>query len=124
MKLLIDMNLSPRWVDFLSTAGWEAVHWSAVGKANAPDPEVMTYAAQHGFVLLTHDLDFGAILAATRGDRPSVIQIRIEDLGIQAVGSRVVAALRHLTSELEAGCLLTITLHRSRLRMLPMNREE
>lgn len=61
------MNLSPRWVVFLVTAGWEAVHWSAVGRANAPDAEVMRWAAERGFVLLTHDLDFSAILAAMRG---------------------------------------------------------
>jgi len=58
MKLLIDMNLSPSWVEFLVRAGWEAIHWSAVGRANAPDAEVMTWAAEHSFVLLTHDLDF------------------------------------------------------------------
>ena len=26
MKLLIDMNLSPRWVDVLSAAGFEVLH--------------------------------------------------------------------------------------------------
>jgi predicted nuclease of predicted toxin-antitoxin system len=33
MKLLVDMNLPPRWVQFLATKGIEAVHWSAVGDA-------------------------------------------------------------------------------------------
>lgn len=27
MRFLVDMNLSPRWVDFLAAAGCEAVHW-------------------------------------------------------------------------------------------------
>ena len=44
MKLLVDMNLSPRWIGLLQDAGWEAVHWSAVGKVSAPDSEVMAYA--------------------------------------------------------------------------------
>lgn len=48
-------------------------NWSAVGQANAPDAEVLAYAAKHGYLLLTHDLDFGAILAATHGQKPSVI---------------------------------------------------
>jgi predicted nuclease of predicted toxin-antitoxin system len=64
MNLLVDMNLSPRWVEFLQEAGWKAVHWSAVGRAKAPDAEIAAYAAQHDFVILTHDLDFGAILAS------------------------------------------------------------
>jgi len=39
MKLLVDMNLSPRWVPFLLDAAHEAVHWSTVGKADATDSE-------------------------------------------------------------------------------------
>lgn len=65
MKLLVDMNLSPRWIPLLTNGGWEAVHWSNVGKGNAPDSEIMAYAAQHDYVVLTHDMDFSAILAAT-----------------------------------------------------------
>lgn len=44
MKLLIDMNLSPKWVIALKLAGFEAVHWSVVGLANSGDPEIMRYA--------------------------------------------------------------------------------
>ncbi len=72
MKLLIDMNLSPRWIPLLRDAGWEAVHWSDVGKAEAGDAEIMAYAAAHDYVVVTHDLDFGAILAVTHGKKPSV----------------------------------------------------
>ena len=111
MKLLIDMNLSPRWVDFLTQAGWEAVHWSTVGRANARDAEIMKYAGEHDHVLLTHDLDFSTILATTHGAKPSVVQIRAEDISAQAVGSRVLAALRHMASELETGALLSVGLH-------------
>jgi predicted nuclease of predicted toxin-antitoxin system len=40
MKLLVDMNLSPRWIALLRDSGWEATHWSALGKANASDSEI------------------------------------------------------------------------------------
>ena len=90
MKLLVDMNLSPRWIGVLQEAGWEAMHWSTVGKVNAPDLEVMAYAASHDYVVLTHDLDFSAILAATHGEKPSVVQIRIED-----VNPRVIRTASH-----------------------------
>ena len=36
----------------------------------------MAFAGANGCVVLTHDLDFGAILAATQGRKPSVVQIR------------------------------------------------
>ncbi len=67
------MNLSPRWIDALISADLSAIHWSSVGQINAPDVEIMDYARQHGYVVLTHDLDFGAILAATQGRAPSVV---------------------------------------------------
>jgi predicted nuclease of predicted toxin-antitoxin system len=42
MKFLVDMNLSPRWVAGLATAGWHALHWSEVGKINASDQEILS----------------------------------------------------------------------------------
>jgi predicted nuclease of predicted toxin-antitoxin system len=81
MKLLIDMNLSPSWAVFLGQSGWAALHWSSVGPADARDSEIMAYAATHDYVVLTHDLDFGSILAVTHGGKPSVVQLRTEDVG-------------------------------------------
>ena len=43
MKLLVDMNLSPGLCEYLQEQGWEAVHWSAVGKASSPDGEILQY---------------------------------------------------------------------------------
>ena len=76
MKLLVDMNLSPRWVAALESLGIPAVHWSQLGPTNAPDEALMAYAAENDWVVLTNDLDFGAILAASAGRSPSVIQPR------------------------------------------------
>ena len=36
MRLLVDMNLSPRWVGVLINEGMEAVHWAAIGASNDP----------------------------------------------------------------------------------------
>lgn len=96
MKLLIDMNLSPRWVSLLAGADIEATHWSTLGANNAPDSEIMAYAKAKDCVVLTHDLDFGAILAATHGEKPSVVQIRAGDVSPDAIGKQVIAALRQI----------------------------
>jgi len=45
-------------------------------------------SAANGFVLLTHDLDFGAILASSGANIPSVIQIRTEDLRPEVLAGR------------------------------------
>ncbi len=124
MKLLVDMNLSPRWIALLGDAGCQAEHWSVVGKHNAPDFEIMAYAAEHDYVVLTHDLDFSAILAATHGQKPSVVQIRIEDVSPEVAGPQVLAAIRHLQADLEVGALVTVGPRRSRVRMLPLTIEK
>jgi predicted nuclease of predicted toxin-antitoxin system len=52
MKILIDMNLSPTWIEFLVASGFEAAHWSQVGSGDAHDTEVMRWAAEHDHVVL------------------------------------------------------------------------
>jgi len=120
MRLLIDMNLSPRWVETFNEAGIEAVHWSTLGASNAPDTAIMAYARQNDYVVVTHDLDFGAILAATQGEKPSVVQIRADDVSPAAIGAHVILALKQMSMELDSGALLIVDPSRTRLRVLPL----
>lgn len=121
MKVLIDMNLSPRWLDLLTGAGLEAAHWSTLGAGNAPDLEIMAYAKANDYVVLTHDLDFAAILAATQGEKPSVVQIRSEPLNPDVIGKQVASALRQMAKELAEGALVTVDPERTRVRVLPLH---
>jgi predicted nuclease of predicted toxin-antitoxin system len=120
MKLLIDMNLSPLWVEFFAASGFESIHWSKVGDPAAPDCMIMDYAAAHGFVIFTHDLDFGALLADHKSRQPSVIQIRTQDVLPAAIGAMVVRALNASRQQLEEGVLVTVDPSRSRIRFLPI----
>jgi predicted nuclease of predicted toxin-antitoxin system len=120
MNILVDMNLSPRWVSLLADAGIESAHWSTLGAANAPDTEIMAFAKAKGYVVLTHDLDFSAILAATQGDKPSVVQIRAENVSPDVIGKPVIDALRQMAAELTEGALPRIDPSRTRLLLLPL----
>ena len=120
MKLLLDMNLSPTWVEVLGAEGWETVHWHEVGEAGAPDVEIMAWAKDHGYCVLTNDLDFSAILAATRAEGPSVVQIRAQDLAPATLGPTLVSVLRQFSGQLSAGAILTLDARGSRVRTLPL----
>src|SRR5665647_1284961 len=48
MKLVVDVNLPPKWVEFLATRGIEAVHWSQVGDLRATDSTIMQWARDGG----------------------------------------------------------------------------
>ena len=120
MKILIDMNLSPLWVRFLVTHGIEAVHWSSIGEVSAPDSLNLYYAASNGFVIFTHDLDFGMLLAARKSRGPSVIQVRTQDVLPSAIGVVVLRAIEASREHLEAGAIVTVDLARNRIRLLPI----
>jgi predicted nuclease of predicted toxin-antitoxin system len=120
MKILVDMNLAVRWADMLSRRGVEAVYWSSVDAANAPDTEIMAWARDRGYTVLTNDLDFGAVLAATRRDKPSVIQIRAADTRPEGLIELVVKVLSQASAEIEKGALVTIDTRKARLHILPI----
>jgi predicted nuclease of predicted toxin-antitoxin system len=120
MKILVDMNLSPRWVEFLTSAGFECSHWSQIGPIDAHDDELMRWAAEHDHVVVTSDLDFGAILAATKDRGPSVLQLRSDLLTPEAMGSAVLSALKQTEAELKNGALVSLDSARARLRVLPL----
>jgi predicted nuclease of predicted toxin-antitoxin system len=120
MNFLIDMNLSPAWADFLGGAGYKAVHWSNEGAPDASDRELMDWAAENGFMIVTADLDFAAILAATRRQSPSVILVRSGSLTPETVGSAVLAAIRQARAELLAGAIISVDAEKARIRVLPL----
>ena len=114
------MNLSPSWVERLASHGFEGVHWSTIGAATAPDVEILMWANEHKFVVLTNDLDFSAILAASSGATPSVVQIRTQDLLSDEVVSIVAKAINAHREDVERGALLSIDEAGTRVRMLPL----
>jgi len=80
----------------------------------------MALAAECNFIVLTHDLDFGSMLAATGGRKPSVVQIRSDELRPAAIGARVAHAILAAAVESEAGALAAIDPERARVRILPL----
>ncbi len=120
MKLVLDMNLSPEWASFLTSNGVEATHWSSVGRVDARDSEIMAWARDGGWVVFTHDLDFGIALALSREGGPSVIQIRSQNITPEHLGGIVLDVLRFHAEAIGSGALVTIDEAKARVRILPM----
>lgn len=120
MKIIIDMNLSPLWVNYFLSHGIEAQHWSTIGNPHASDVEILQWAQQNQAIVFTNDLDFGAILATSQAQYPSVFQVRTQDLLPQSIGQLVVKNLQKLKSELTAGALVSLDLNRAKIRILPI----
>lgn len=114
------MNLSPVWVETLTRAGHTALHWSTVGRADATDHEILCWAKKKDYIVFTHDLDFGVILAATKLLSPSVIQVRTHSPLPEHIGDILIDCLKTFDSELYKGALITIDEKRLRVRVLPI----
>lgn len=120
MKILLDMNIPETWVTFLNNAGHEAIHWNRVGDIRAEDVEIMAWAREQGYIVFTHDLDFGSLLHATNAEDPSVIQLRAEHILPEVLGDAVLETLDGATEALNSGALVTIDPRRHRIRFLPL----
>ena len=80
----------------------------------------MQWARDNSWVVFTHDLDFGILLAHSKDGSPSVIQVRTQDVSPEHLGPIVLRALRGHGEALESGALLTIDESKSRVRILPI----
>jgi predicted nuclease of predicted toxin-antitoxin system len=121
MRILVDMNLTPRWVPHLANAGHAAVHWSSIGRSAAPDQEICAYARLNGYVLLTNDLDFPQILAHSKDCKPSVVLLRGEPLVPEVRGGALNRALADCETELIQGAIVTLDWSgQPRARVLPL----
>lgn len=122
MKIIIDMNLTPHWVSVLEAAGHDAKHWMSIGSPHASDREILSWAKKNGSVVFTHDLDFGAILAATDAAAPSVIQVRTADPTPDHCSHMIIHTLAQHEQQLVEGALISVDENRSRVRILPLGR--
>ncbi len=120
VKPLVDMNLSPYWIERLTAADPPRFIGHALPVSTRPDSEIMAYTAEHDYFVVTHDLDFSAILAAIQGANPSVVQVRAENLSPAIIRGQLIADIKQMTPELAAGALLTVTPSRARLHVRPL----
>ena len=63
MRLLADMHISPRTVEFLRSLGHDVVRVNEILPATASDETIVARAADEGRAVLTQDLDLSANIA-------------------------------------------------------------
>jgi predicted nuclease of predicted toxin-antitoxin system len=121
VRFLVDENLSPRLVDFLTDEGDSADHVRGVIRSGAPDDEIMEVAVGLDAVVLTADTDFGTLLARSGKSRPSVILVReLLGLSVHDQGRLIAANLGQLREALVAGAIVVLSADGIRVRPLPI----
>jgi len=120
MKFLADMGISPRVVEELRQKGHDAVHLAEQGLHRMVDGDILQKARQENRVLLTHDLDFGELLAASGGALPSVIIFRLKDMRAPNVSRHLSSILMQRSEALNQGAVCSVTEQKVRIRVLPI----
>jgi predicted nuclease of predicted toxin-antitoxin system len=123
MKFLADMGLARKTVAFLRARGHDAIHLRDEGLQRLGDDRIVEKALDEGRVILTHDLDFGRIVALSRGHLPSVITFRLADMRPVQVNRYLGEVLDRFAEQLESGALVSVSEYGIRVRLLPVSSE-
>jgi predicted nuclease of predicted toxin-antitoxin system len=120
MRLLLDQGLPRSTVVHLENAGIEAAHVGDKGLATASDARILKAALEQGWVMVTLDADFHALLALSGAAGPSVIRIRIEGLRAEELARVLCNTLKVCEGDLTKGAMVSVTESGARVRQLPL----
>jgi len=121
MKFLADMGISIRTAEWLREKGHDVVHLRDQGLQRISDEEITKKARLEKRIILTFDLDFGAILAVSGDFGPSVIVFRITSAKSDNVNLRLQMVLLQSCEALEKGAIISVEDDKFRIRVLPIH---
>lgn len=108
MKFLLNMNLPRKLGDYLIDKEHEARHAGNVGMFKSPDIDIVKHARLNDEVIITHDLDYGNILAFSKEQKPSVIIFRIRNTTVENLFNNLIKVLADIENELRQGSIVII----------------
>lgn len=124
MNFLADMGISPKAVAFLQNLGHDAVHLHDHGLDRLSDQAILEKTQAEGRVVLTHDLDFGELMAASGAALPSVVIFRLRNMRPENVNRHFREIVVRYREALEKGAILSVTEGQVRTRYLPVETSE
>jgi predicted nuclease of predicted toxin-antitoxin system len=120
LEFLANMNISPITVGKLRGLGWNIVRVSEIMDRGTKDVTILDYAKEHNKILITQDLDFSALLAANRYEKPSVVSLRFDNAEPNFIADRIMEIVKEFEKELEDGIVISVDEISARYRNLPI----
>lgn len=119
-RLLLDQGVPRDAATILRGLGWDVIHVGEVGLGAAEDSGIVARADSDNRVCVTLDADFHALLAVSGASRPSVVRVRLENVGGQQMARILVAVWEQHQAQLDSGAVITVTARKVRVRPLPI----
>lgn len=124
MKFLLNMNVPRKLGRHLKTKGHECRHAGDIGLAHAPDITIVQEARKNQEIIVTHDLDYGDLLAFSGESAPSVIILRLRNTHPDHLFARIISSWSEVEKPLDKGAIVVLEDAAFRIRRLPIIHEE
>ena len=100
--------------------GWKIDRIPEVMDKRSKDMEILEYARTYNKVVITQDIDFSMLLALGGYEKPSVINLRLENANPKFVTSRIIEVVSEMEKELAEGIVVSVDEISARYRNLPI----
>jgi len=108
----------------LTAAGHVYRHVGDIGMAQASDVAIIEEAKENEEIIVTHDLDYGHLLAFSGEPMPSVIIFRLRNTHPDNLFTRIMGTWSEIEEPLLEGAIVALEDATFRVRKLPIAQEE
>lgn len=120
MQFLVDENMALSYAKTLRSLAYKAVHVSEVGLTSTDDDDIVVYAHEKDYTIITFDLDFTRIVALSQKPFPSIITFRVGEINVSEFEELIRIYLPDLINDIVKGALITIDSQGVRIKKLPI----
>ncbi|MBC7226654.1 MAG: DUF5615 family PIN-like protein [Thermoflexales bacterium] len=120
MKFLLNMNIPRSLGVLLAVEGHTCRHAGDIGMSQASDEAILQEARAQSEVILTHDLDYGHLLALSGEPSPSVVIFRLRNSHPKNLLIRLMSVWAEIEEPLQKGAIVILEDAAVRVRLLPI----
>lgn len=124
MRFLLDMGISPTIAERLRAGGFFAEHLVELGLHQLSDRDILERARLDGSIVLTHDLDFAELIAASGARLPSAVIFRLRNMRSENVGRHLDRVIDQCGVALKEGAVVSVGEALLRVRSLPFESKD
>src|ERR687897_3726351 len=113
------MCMDVRVVSWLNSHGHDATHLRDEGLQRMPNGEIFDKAVAESRLVVTFDLDFGEIVALSKGRKTGVVLFRLRNTRTDFVIQRLSGVISECVDALTRGAIVIVEETRHRVREFP-----